>query len=156
MREETLCLPVDVSHILLGKKRQGFGKGKWNGFGGKINPAETIEHATVRELREECGLLAIEADLKRSGYFVFLFPWKPEWNRIVHVSVLHKWSGGMRMTEEMMPAWYKYENIPYDEMWSDDTIWLPLIMDGYFVTACFIFDTNCNVLSHAICTEARS
>ncbi len=41
--------------ILLGMKKRGFGEGKWNGFGGKVNLIdgryqETIEEAAMREL----------------------------------------------------------------------------------------------------------
>ena len=36
-------------------KKRGFGAGKWNGFGGKVEPGETIVEAAVREVKEECG-----------------------------------------------------------------------------------------------------
>lgn len=34
--------------VLLGMKKRGFGAGKWNGFGGKVQPGETIEEAARR------------------------------------------------------------------------------------------------------------
>ena len=34
--------------ILLGMKKRGFGKGKWNGFGGKILPQETLVQGALR------------------------------------------------------------------------------------------------------------
>jgi 8-oxo-dGTP diphosphatase/2-hydroxy-dATP diphosphatase len=37
-------------------KKRGFGKGKWNGFGGKVEEGECIEDSAIRELEEECGL----------------------------------------------------------------------------------------------------
>ena len=42
--------------MLLGMKKRGFGMGKWNGFGGKVEPDETVEAAARRELEEEAGL----------------------------------------------------------------------------------------------------
>ena len=42
--------------VLLGMKKRGFGKGRWNGFGGKMAVGETIEDAARRELREEAGI----------------------------------------------------------------------------------------------------
>lgn len=36
------------TEILLGLKKRGFGKGKWNGFGGKIEPGETIMQGAIR------------------------------------------------------------------------------------------------------------
>ncbi|PBC25997.1 28S ribosomal protein S23 [Apis cerana cerana] len=36
------------TEILLGLKKRGFGKDKWNGFGGKIEPGESILHGAMR------------------------------------------------------------------------------------------------------------
>lgn len=45
-------------HVLLGMKKRGFGKGKWNGFGGKVEQGETMVESAVRELKEEAGITA--------------------------------------------------------------------------------------------------
>lgn len=42
--------------VLLGMKKRGFGVGKWNGFGGKVQEGETIRECARRETQEECGL----------------------------------------------------------------------------------------------------
>lgn len=61
-KDLTLVLVVDKGtdgapwRILLGLKKRGFGAGKWNGFGGKVEKGETIEAAALRELEEESGL----------------------------------------------------------------------------------------------------
>ena len=48
-RIDTLVLITDrFQRILLGMKKRGFGSGKWNGFGGKVEPNETIEDAAKR------------------------------------------------------------------------------------------------------------
>uniref|UniRef100_A0A8C9TMC5 Oxidized purine nucleoside triphosphate hydrolase n=1 Tax=Scleropages formosus TaxID=113540 RepID=A0A8C9TMC5_SCLFO len=52
----TLVLVVQPGRVLLGLKKRGFGAGRWNGFGGKVQPGETIEQAAKRELLEESGL----------------------------------------------------------------------------------------------------
>ena len=38
----TLVYIRDDEKILLGLKKRGFGTGKWNGFGGKVQAGETI------------------------------------------------------------------------------------------------------------------
>ena len=44
----TLTLVQRENEVLLGFKKRGFGQGKWNGFGGKVEPGETIVNAAVR------------------------------------------------------------------------------------------------------------
>lgn len=44
----TLVLVVQPGRVLLGMKKRGFGVGKWNGFGGKVQLGETIEEAAKR------------------------------------------------------------------------------------------------------------
>lgn len=44
----TLVLVVQPERILLGMKKRGFGAGRWNGFGGKVEEGETIEDGAKR------------------------------------------------------------------------------------------------------------
>ena len=44
----TLAFVRRSGDILLGYKKRGFGAGKWNGFGGKVEIGETIEDAAKR------------------------------------------------------------------------------------------------------------
>ncbi|XP_049417355.1 oxidized purine nucleoside triphosphate hydrolase isoform X2 [Epinephelus fuscoguttatus] len=67
----TLVLVVQPGRVLLGMKKRGFGVGKWNGFGGKVQPGETIESAARRELEEESGL-TVDA-LEKIGNIKFEF-----------------------------------------------------------------------------------
>jgi len=34
----------------------------------------------------------------------------------------------LKKTEEMKPLWWNFEEIPYEQMWEDDKIWLPRIL----------------------------
>jgi 8-oxo-dGTP diphosphatase/2-hydroxy-dATP diphosphatase len=52
-------------------KKRGFGAGKWNGFGGKVEPGETVEAGAIRELREEANIVAL--DLVQKGLLLFDF-----------------------------------------------------------------------------------
>lgn len=38
--------------VALGHKKRGWMVGIWNGFGGKLEPGETVEQAAARELQE--------------------------------------------------------------------------------------------------------
>ena len=46
----TLVMIMKEKQLLLGMKKRGFGKGRWNGFGGKVNEGETILDAARRFL----------------------------------------------------------------------------------------------------------
>ena len=63
-----------ASRILLGMKKRGFGSGKWNGFGGKVEPTDTsIAQAAARELAEECSVHVAPDALIKRGLLRFQF-----------------------------------------------------------------------------------
>lgn len=123
----TLCMIVQNGHILLGMKKRGFGAGRWNGFGGKVQPDESIESAAIREVREEAGIEV--ASLDKHGVIDFSFDYQPL--RITaHIFRAAEFSGEPRESEEMAPEWFPIDAIPYDAMWKSDTIWLPRLLEG--------------------------
>ncbi len=132
----TLCVVRNDTHILLGKKKRGFGEGRWNGFGGKVQPGETVEEAARRELREECGLEA--SVLEKRGVLNFEFATLPD-RLEVHVYDVLSYRGEPVESEEMQPAWFRLTDIPFDEMWPDDRHWLPVFLEGRDVHAKFYF-----------------
>ena len=142
MRDATLIFLVKghpIHEILLGYKKAGFAQGKVNGFGGKVEAGETIEHATVRELEEEAGVQVVEQDLDRVAHLTFTFPAQPDWDQIVHVFLARQWQGEPVESSEMRPAWYRVSDIPFADMWQDDTHWLPRVLAGQRIQAWFTF-----------------
>ena len=67
----TLCIVHDNHRILLGMKKRGFGVGRWNGFGGKVQEGESVEQAARRELMEEAGIEV--NDMRERGVLNFIF-----------------------------------------------------------------------------------
>ncbi len=57
--ETTLCLLKKDNQILLALKKRGFGEGKYNGIGGKIEENETPEFAMIRETEEEINITPV-------------------------------------------------------------------------------------------------
>lgn len=118
----TLCLLHTDTHVLLGKKKRGFGAGRWNGFGGKVEKGETIEEAARREFLEEAG---IEIPvLEKAGLMDFEFEGNPEILE-VHIFRAREHVGEPTESEEMAPAWFHRDEIPFSEMWPDDPHWMP-------------------------------
>lgn len=44
----TLVFVQEPGRVLLGMKKRGFGEGRWNGFGGKVEEGESIEEGAIR------------------------------------------------------------------------------------------------------------
>lgn len=64
----------EVFQVLLGEKKRGFGMGKWNGFGGKVDPGDaSIVAAAAREIQEEANVTVRERDLDPRGVLLFTF-----------------------------------------------------------------------------------
>ena len=144
MRQSTLIFLLNSKdEILLAMKKRGFGVGKWNGAGGKVEAGETVEAAACRELHEETGVEVAESALEKVGLLHFVFEGKPEWNQDVNVFLVRDYAGPDAVeTEEMRPQWFKISEIPYDDMWSDDPYWLPRVLEGDKVEFDFTFDSD--------------
>lgn len=133
----TLCLVLRENQILLGMKKRGFGAGRWNGFGGKVEAGETIEVAAKRETEEECGIVITE--MEKVGIHEFEFENARGDILEVHVFRVDTWTGEPRETEEMRPQWFTTDAIPYDEMWPDDIHWVPVFLTGKKFRTKFLF-----------------
>ncbi|KAI9018911.1 NUDIX hydrolase domain-like protein [Hyaloraphidium curvatum] len=133
--------------ILLGMKKRGFGKGKWNGFGGKIDPGESIAEAALREMREESGLDVLDASYV--GRNIFEFVGEPLLLE-VHIFRASTYAGKLLETEEMQPAWFDVADVPYDAMWLDDREWLPLLLEGKRFENYFLFRGHDEILERDI------
>lgn len=146
----TLCLIYDDSRVLLGMKKRGFGEGRWNGYGGKINVrgGETIEQAAYREVSEELGVSV--TGLRKRGIINFSFEDKPDLLPEVHLFSLNNLNEEPVETEEMRHHWFSHSEIPYDGMWPADKYWIPLILSGKNVRGSVRFKNMDTVLSHDI------
>ncbi|MDP2103704.1 MAG: 8-oxo-dGTP diphosphatase [Candidatus Gracilibacteria bacterium] len=128
-------------------KKRGFGEGKYNGAGGKIEGGETIIAGAKRELREETGIHISEEMFEQKGLFHFTFKNRPDWDQDVTLFIARNYNGEVFETEEMRPEWFELKDIPYDSMWSSDIIWLPRVLEGESVEYDFNFNENGEILS---------
>ncbi len=141
--QATLCIPLKGDEVLLGMKKRGFGVGKYNSFGGKVKPGETIEEAALRELGEESGLCSKLEDLTKVAEIDFYFPHTPEFDQTVHIYTISTFSGEPKETEEMAYQWFNKNEILYHQMWDDDKYWLPMVLEGKCLRGTVVFkDVN--------------
>ncbi|MEO7165956.1 MAG: 8-oxo-dGTP diphosphatase [Spartobacteria bacterium] len=122
--------------ILLIRKKRGFGAGKINGPGGKIEPGETALESALRETFEELGIRPRGAEQHGELHFQFRDGFS------LHCAVFRAddYEGEPRETDEAIPLWTPLDQIPYDEMWADDRHWLPLLIRGAHFDGYFEFD----------------
>jgi mutator protein MutT len=143
----TLVFLRQDDQILLAMKKRGFGEGRWNGVGGKVDAGETVEQAMIRETQEEISVTPVE--YRQVAYLDFTIDadTKP-WHQEVHVYTCTKWEGEPTESEEMAPQWYTLNAIPYSDMWQDDEIWLPQVLRNRLVRGAFTFD-HTDAMQHA-------
>lgn len=141
----TLLFVVNDGHILLIRKKRGLGAGKINGPGGKIDPGETALQSAIREVQEE--LKVTPSGIKKYGELLFQFV--DGLSIHCHVFKATNCEGEPQETKEAIPLWAPIHEIPFDEMWEDDSIWLPLVLDGKRFTGRFLFDED-TMLAHEL------
>lgn len=140
MKEATLAFLVRRNTVWLAMKKTGFGKGKYNGFGGKLLEGETIEDSLLRELKEEANVCAISYE--KMGEISYTFPGKPDLNHHVHIYIVNQWYGIPQESKEMSPELFEFNNIPYEKMWSNDQYWLPHVLKGRKIEADIVQDEH--------------
>lgn len=142
MRQVTLLFLLKDDHICLAMKKRGFGMGKLNGMGGKVEDGESVEAAAVREVHEEVGVSVAIGDATKVAELHFVFDGKPDWELFCHTYIARRWEGEPKESSEMAPQWVPRDAIPYSKMWADDKYWLPLVLRGENVKASFQFSED--------------
>ncbi|MEK7485847.1 MAG: 8-oxo-dGTP diphosphatase [Planctomycetota bacterium] len=111
------------------RKGQDLHEGKYNGLGGKLEPAEDIVSGMKRELQEEAHIKVLSLQLRgtlnwpgfgKNGedWFGFIF-------RIDH------WKGTVpESNEEGTLHWMEITRLPELPMWEGDRFFLPMVFDA--------------------------
>lgn len=138
-----LCFIHTTDKLMLIHKKTGLGKGKVNAPGGRIEPMETPEQAAIRETQEEIGLTPQKLKYMGELHFIFLDGYS------LHGTVFfsNQYTGTPIETPEATPFWCPINKIPYENMWADDSLWLPVALSGKQFKGYFIFDDD-KMLSH--------
>lgn len=133
-------------------KKRGFGTGKWNGVGGKLEPGESVEDAARREAEEEIGVRV--GSLRQVAQLEFRYAPRSDWDQLVHVFFAESWEGEPTESEEMKPGWFRVADIPFASMWPDDAIWLPQVLAGNRLRGRFRFGEGETILGYEVSVVA--
>ena len=141
----TLTFVIREGRMLLIRKKRGLGAGKISAPGGRLERCESWRDCAVREVEEELCITPLD-------------PIQVGWNRFqfvdgyaIHVGIFRASSfrGTPTETAEADPLWADLDALPYEEMWADDPLWVPLVVAGRPFSGHFVFDGEV-MLDHAI------
>ena len=125
--------------VLLIRKLQGMGAGLLNGPGGRIDPTDaTARDGAIREAREE--LCITPHDVRKAGELWFQF--RSGYSLRCHVFTAGSYDGTPTATPEAIPLWVDERDIPYGQMWADDRLWFPLLLEGRPFLGRFLFEDS--------------
>ena len=122
----TLLFVVRGGEILLIRKKRGHGVGKINAPGGMVEAGETPLQCALREIEEEVGVRALDVTPLAELHFQ-----DTDGSSLLgYAFVAYGCDGEPHETEEAAPFWCPTRAIPYEQMWEDDLLWLPCLLDG--------------------------
>ena len=133
------------NRVLLIRKKRGLGAGKINAPGGRLEPRETMLDCAVREVQEELCITPVDPEFVGENLFQFT----NGYSKHVYTYVAYDYEGVPAETDEAIPLWFDIDKIPYEEMWEDDKIWLPMLLKGEKFKGRYIFD-NDRMLDHDV------
>jgi 8-oxo-dGTP diphosphatase len=135
--------------VLLIEKGRNIGMGKLVGVGGRQEPGETIDETATREIEEEIGVKATK--MRKAAEMEFVFPHNPKYGGHVVGYVVEEWEGEPQITDEAKSInWYKFDELPNERMWHDNTIWVPLILEGKNVRGRFVIGADDKVIEQTL------
>ena len=129
MKTMTIVFLVTPYMVWLAPKKRKIGKGKLNGYGGKIKPRENALQSIYRELLAESTVSVSlhPDDLEKMGEIDFYL--ENNLDSTCHIYLANTWSGEPRETAEMGQPWtYWRNNLPLNLMLPGDALWAPKIM----------------------------
>lgn len=141
----TILFVISDGQILLIHKKRGLGAGKINGPGGRLDDGETPLECAIREVEEELRISPSGVGEVGELQFQFVDGYS------IHVWVFRAtdYVGTPQETDEADPLWTPISEIPYDRMWPDDRIWLPLLLADRPFLGRFVFDGD-RMLDHEL------
>ena len=151
LERATLVYLLRGESVLLIRKLRGHGAGKVNAPGGRVEADEAVGACAIREVAEEVGIrvnaLTLRALLRyhdpAEGFAMAGFAF-----------VSSDFHGTPARTEEANPFWCPIAEIPYDEMWENDRIWLPRVLQGECLRADFRFCRD-RLVAHTVTSDAN-
>lgn len=134
---------VSDGKVLLGKRKKvsnDLGKDLYAGIGGKVDANETTDECLEREIYEEIGVKVTK--YQKLGQLKYINPHNPKWDMEGHFYLINKWVGKPQETDVIKPIWFDIEEIPTENMFTDNKYWLDLLFVGKRFKGVFLFGSE--------------
>lgn len=145
----TIVFVTKNEKVLLAKKARVLGIGKWNGYGGSLEPQDsTLKDCAVREFNEESNGASIKKEfLTKVGEIIFHHGEKLEFT--AHIYIADDIVGEPKTSGEMVdPTWFPIDNIPSsDEFMESDKFWIHRILRGDKIKGEVWYDNDFKLLT---------
>ena len=132
----TLLFVWQADRLLLIRKKRGLGAGKINGPGGRLDAGESPLQCAVREVQEELCVTPIGVEPRGELAFQFV----DGYALYGYVFSATGCEGEPQETAEAVPLWTPIDAIPFDQMWADDRLWFPHLLNEQYFRGRFLFD----------------
>ncbi len=147
----TLVYLARGDSVLLIRKLRGHGAGKVNAPGGRIEPGESAEACAIREVAEEVGIRVQTLELR--ALLRYDDP-AESFAMAGFAFVSADFLGAPSPSAEADPFWCRIDEVPYDEMWENDRIWLPRVFEGERIRADFRFCRG-SLVAHTVIPDTN-
>ncbi len=99
----------------------------------------------IRELEEELCITPVDPYYAGHNQFQFTDGYSMD----LHAHVAFDFKGNPSETEEAIPNWFPLDQIPYEKMWDDEKLWLPLVLKRKNVKGRYLYHGE-KVLDHHV------
>lgn len=132
----TLMFIRQDDRLLMIHKKRGLGAGYYNAPGGRMEAGETPMECAVRETQEELCITPLDPEHAGTVQFQFTD------GHSIHgeIFIASEFEGTPTETDEAVPLWFSIDELPYHNMWEDDAVWMPKLLNREKFIGRFIFD----------------
>lgn len=142
MTTGSLVYVMTGAQVLLGKP-DSLGKRHWNGLGGVVGIGDSASNV----VRRACQAIGINPEISDAlGEVLYHHPVHGTW-RVMPFRV-DNYTGQAAAVPGLEIKWFPVTNLPFEDMWPGDDLWLPQVIEGVKFQSEIWFNETDKVTNH--------